>query len=162
PELLCARRKRSPRLLGAIASFVVLPFVAEITAEPSGNLAARRSTAPGSSFQINFPGTVVPPPVRARRDNRPAARATAISAASGIETRKAGRGYRAAPIPRRGELRGALPQKGEVRHPGATYGAVRQLRRERRFMRTGGHRRDVRASADRKSTRLNSSHVATS
>jgi hypothetical protein len=35
----------------------------------------------------------VPPPARARRDSRPAARATAISAASGIGTRKTEGGY---------------------------------------------------------------------
>jgi hypothetical protein len=80
-------------MLAAIAAVVVLPFVAEITAEPSGSLAARRSIAPGSSFQSSFPGTVVPPPAPARRDSRPAARATAISAASGIGKRKTGGGY---------------------------------------------------------------------
>ena len=64
--------------------------VAEIKADQSGSLAARRSIAAGSSFQSSFPGTVVPPPARARRDSRPATRATAISAASGIGTRKTG------------------------------------------------------------------------
>jgi hypothetical protein len=60
----------------------------------------------------------VPPPAPARRDSRPAARATAISAASGIGTRKTGGGYPSRPpIPRTGEFHAALPLKGEVRHP---------------------------------------------
>jgi hypothetical protein len=75
-------------MLAAIAAVVVFPFVAESTADPSGNLAARRSIAPGSSFQSTFPGNVVPPPALATRDNVPAARATATSADSGIGTRK--------------------------------------------------------------------------
>jgi hypothetical protein len=73
-----------------IAAVVVFPFVAEITADPSGRRAARRSIAPGSSFHRSFPGTVVPPPAPARRDSLPATRATAISAASGIGKRKTG------------------------------------------------------------------------
>ena len=119
--------------LAAIAAVVVLPFVAEITAEPSGSLAARRSIAPGSSFQSSFPGTVVPPPAPARRDRLPAARATAISAASGIGKRKTGgRLSECPPIPRMGELRG--PYRKRVRYatqrpptlrPGSSTAALR-------------------------------------
>jgi len=47
-----------------------------------GSLAARRSIAPASSFHSTFPGNVVPPPARARRDNRPAARASAATSSN--------------------------------------------------------------------------------
>ena len=77
----CARAARDRRRISAaIAAVVVLPFVAEMSAEPSGSRAASRSIAPGSSFQSSLPGTVVPPPVPASRESRPAARASAISA----------------------------------------------------------------------------------
>ncbi len=75
------------RISAVIAAVVVLPFVADTNAEPRVSRAARRSIAPGSSFQSSFPGMVVPPPAPASRDSRPAARATAISAASGTGRR---------------------------------------------------------------------------
>ena len=40
------------------------------------------SIAPGSSFQSSFPGSVVPPPRRARRDSVPATRNAAVSRSS--------------------------------------------------------------------------------
>jgi hypothetical protein len=89
PAGLCASGVRAARIPAAIAVVVVLPFVAETRADPSGRRAARRSIASGSSFQSSFPGSVVPPPVRASRDSPPAARAAAISSASGIRGRTA-------------------------------------------------------------------------
>ena len=68
-------------------------IVAETTADPSGSRAASRSTASGSSLQRSFPGIVVPPPVPARRERRPATRATATSAASDSGRRTADGGY---------------------------------------------------------------------
>ena len=66
-----------------IAAVVVLPFVAEMSADPRGRRAASRSTAPGSSFQRSFPGTVVPPPAPTTRESPAAARASRISTESG-------------------------------------------------------------------------------
>jgi biotin carboxyl carrier protein len=83
PARLCASRRRGRRISAAIAAVVVLPFVAETTAVPPGRRAAKRSIAPGSSFESSFPGTVVPPPAPTRRDSPPTARAAAISADRG-------------------------------------------------------------------------------
>ena len=46
-----------------MALVVVLPFVAETSAEPAGNRDASASIAAGSIFQSSFPGSVVPPPL---------------------------------------------------------------------------------------------------
>src|SRR6266508_114160 len=75
-----------------IEAVVVLPFVAEIRAEPPGRRAARRSIAPGSTFHRILPGSVVPPPAPARRERRAAARAAAISTESGIRSCTASEG----------------------------------------------------------------------
>ena len=47
PEPLWARRNAVPRISAAIAAVVVLPFVADTSAEPCGSRAASRSIAPG-------------------------------------------------------------------------------------------------------------------
>src|SRR5262249_31053920 len=82
PDALCAIVNVGRRISAAIAVAVVLPFVADTSAEPAPSLAARRGTAAGSSFQSSLPGTVVPPPRPAARESRAAARAARISAAS--------------------------------------------------------------------------------
>jgi hypothetical protein len=92
-----------------MAAVVVLPFVAEISADPRGSQAASLSTAPGSSFQSNFPGTVVPPPAPTTRERAAAARASTISAESG----------------RRGLTRRTLPRPASATHPfGGTFGVL--------------------------------------
>ncbi len=88
PERLCARRVRGARISAVIAAVVVLPFVAEISAVPSGSRAASRSTALGSSIASSFPGTVVPPPAPTSLDSPAAARAAAIPATRGTRGRK--------------------------------------------------------------------------
>ena len=90
PELLCAIRTRGSRISATIAVDVVLPFVAEMIADPCSSLAASRSIAPGSSFQSSFPGRVVPPPRPATRDSAPALRRTADSSDSGMGGRTGG------------------------------------------------------------------------
>jgi hypothetical protein len=82
PERLCARRTRGERIVATIDAVVVFPFVADTSNVPCESRAARRSTAPGSTFQRSFPGSVVPPPRPAARESAPAARAAAISNAS--------------------------------------------------------------------------------
>src|SRR5580765_3389626 len=84
PELLCASRIRGERIPATSEAVVVLPFVAETTAVPSGSRAASVDTAPGSIVASTLPGRVVPPPCPARRERRPASLATAISSASRI------------------------------------------------------------------------------
>jgi hypothetical protein len=86
----------------AIAEVVVLPFVAEMSALPAGSRVASLSTAPGSSFQRSFPGTVVPPPAPAIRERPAAARASRISAESGTRSAIAGT------LPLRSLIRGNL------------------------------------------------------
>ena len=84
----CARGESArPRISAAIAAVVVLPFVADTSADPCGSRAASRSIAPGSTFHRSFPGSVVPPPRPASRDSAPAARAAATSSESGTGTR---------------------------------------------------------------------------
>src|SRR5581483_674573 len=83
PERLCASRNRGRRISAAIAAVVVFPFVAETTAVPAGSRAASRSTAPGSTIDRSFPGTVIPAPAPTRRERPATARAAATSAASG-------------------------------------------------------------------------------
>src|SRR5205823_14857660 len=90
PEALWARRARGARMAAARAAVVVLPFVAETSAEPRGRRAASRSTAEGSSFHRSFPGRVVPPPAPASRERPPTARAARISAPRGIGGRTKG------------------------------------------------------------------------
>src|SRR5206468_5327290 len=92
PELLCASRTRGRRISATIAVVVVLPLVAETRTEPRGRRSARRSIAPGSSFQSSFPGRVVLPPRPARRESAPAERAAAGSSASGGGGRRRGDG----------------------------------------------------------------------
>ena len=74
PARLCARTSGGDRISATIAAVVVLPFVAETTALPSGSRAPSRSSAPGSSRHRSFPGSVVPPRPRrhGRRDRRAA------------------------------------------------------------------------------------------
>jgi hypothetical protein len=83
---LCASRIRGERIFATIAAVVVLPFVAETSALPSGSRAARRSRRPGSIEDSTFPGTVVPPPAPTRRDSPPTARAAAIPIGRGTFT----------------------------------------------------------------------------
>ena len=87
PEALWATRTHGLRISATIALVVVLPFVAETRTEPCGRRPARRSIAPGSSFQRSFPGSVVPPPRPAARESAPADRSAADSTASGIGRR---------------------------------------------------------------------------
>ncbi len=82
PEPLWATRTDGRRISATIAVVVVLPFVAETSADPRGSRAASASIAPGSSFQSSFPGSVVPPPRPARRESAPAARSTDASSSS--------------------------------------------------------------------------------
>src|SRR5262249_21964088 len=81
PVPLCASRSRGERIAATSAAVVVLPLVPEITVEPAGSRRASAPRAAGSMVVRIFPGSVVPPPRPARRDRRPAARATAISRA---------------------------------------------------------------------------------
>ena len=90
PALLWATRTAGRRISAAIAVVVVLPFVAEMSAEPCSSRAASRSIAPGSSFQRSFPGRVVPPPRPASRESAPALRRTADSSESGMGGRTGG------------------------------------------------------------------------
>ena len=92
------------RISAAIAAAVVLPFVADRSAEPFGRRSARRSTAVGSIFQRSLPGTVVPPPRPVSRDRPAAARAARISAASGRRT--------APRVTRPRDLSGHRPKRG--------------------------------------------------
>ena len=68
-----------PRISATIAAVVVLPFVAETSAEPRGSRAASGPTPLGSIVASTLPGIVVPPPRAASRERRPASRARAIS-----------------------------------------------------------------------------------
>ena len=78
----CARDgSAGRRISAAIAEVVVLPFVAEMTAVPAGKRAARRSIAPGSSFERSLPGTVIPAPAPTRRESAATPRAARISTA---------------------------------------------------------------------------------
>ena len=114
----CARAARAARRISAaIAAVVVLPFVAETSADPSGSRAARRSIAPGSAFQSSLPGRVVPPPRPASRETAPTARAPRISTLSGSRA-CTDRGYRAPiPIARSSELAVRSPFGVMIRPP---------------------------------------------
>ena len=68
----------------AIAAVVVLPLVAEMTAQPCGSRAARRSIAWGSRRVRTLPGRLVPPPRPARRASWPTARAARILASRAL------------------------------------------------------------------------------
>ena len=127
PARLCASRTDGSRIRAAIAAVVVLPFVAETSAEPCGSRAASRSTAPGSSFQSSFPGRVVPPPAPASRERPAAARARPISRASGARTPPR---YRADPgrHPFEGTF-GGLTLPGDVAGPPRSLGSARISRR---------------------------------
>src|SRR5205823_4869676 len=107
PELLWASRTLGERISAAIAALVVLPFVAESRAVPSGSREASSPTAPGSTFARSFPGRVVPPPRPARRERPPAARASAISSTS--RTRSS-----LGLVPRKGDLREHYPVRGRI------------------------------------------------
>jgi hypothetical protein len=87
PDALCASRTRGFTICAVIAAVVVLPFVAETSAAPSGSRCARRSNASGSSDESTFPGTVVPPPAPTRRESPAAIRAPAIPTVRGTRTR---------------------------------------------------------------------------
>ena len=103
PDELYASRTRGDRISAAIAAVVVLPFVAETSAEPSGRRRARRSSTSGSIDASTLPGTVVPPPAPTSRESRAATRAPAIPTVRGTRTLTAG-GY-----PGRGpSLRGGI------------------------------------------------------
>ena len=84
PELLCASLTRGERIEATNAAVVVFPFVAETIAVPEGSRAASAESAPGSIVARILPGSVVPPPRPARRDSRPAERASATSRARRI------------------------------------------------------------------------------
>ena len=79
---------------------------------PAAGLASA-SIALGSSFQSSLPGSVVPPPVPARRESFPAARAARDSTARRALIR--GREYRL--VPRTSELRPAYSERVRKRHP---------------------------------------------
>ena len=148
PELLWARRNRPRRIEAAIAAVVVFPFVAEMTADPSGKRRGEPVDGAGIELPDSLPGTVVPPPAPRRRERRPAARAT--SDLRGERNRRSAtrkEAIRAAPIPRTGEL--PRPYHERVRSFATSRPTLRCVHCgfERRRMRTGGHRRDVRASA---------------
>ena len=127
PARLCASRTEGSRIRAAIAAVVVLPFVAETSADPRGSRAARRSTALGSSFQSSLPGSVVPPPAPASRERPAAARARPISRASGPRTPPR---YRAdlGRHPLEGTF-GSLTLPGDVAGPPAHLGSARISRR---------------------------------
>ena len=59
---------------------VVLPLVADTTNEPRASLPLRRTIASESSASNSRPGSVVPPPVRVKRESLAAARAAATFA----------------------------------------------------------------------------------
>ena len=82
PDRFHASRRMGERIELAIATVVVLPFVADTSATPAGRRRASASSAAGSSFQTSFPGSVVPPPRPVARESRPTNRAAEVSSAS--------------------------------------------------------------------------------
>ena len=120
------RVPRGARISAAIAAVVVLPFVAETSAEPCGSRAARRSIAPGSSFQSSLPGQrrAAAGAARAARAAPPRAR-RAISRASGTGARTA-RAVADRVTRSREHRRIAYPERGMARRMRRTYAPSRR------------------------------------
>ena len=78
---------RETSIDASILAVVVLPFVAEITTEPSASRRAMRSMASGAIRSSSLPGSVVPPPARVRRESPAAARAAATLAGKAVTGR---------------------------------------------------------------------------
>ena len=77
PAVLRHSRRSGASIEASILAVVVLPFVAEITSDPSASRRDMRSMASGAMRRSSFPGSVVPPPARVRRESPAAARAAA-------------------------------------------------------------------------------------
>ena len=76
PARLCtSERPSASRTAATIAAVVVLPLVAEISAEPWSSSAAMSCIASGSARSSSRPGSVVPPPRPRRRESERTVRA---------------------------------------------------------------------------------------